>query len=66
MITLQDCVAFCDSNPATVARTARQERLPELLAIACAHSRTVTAKRKFAGRPRTNLAADAPALRRAA
>jgi hypothetical protein len=37
MIILNDCKAFCDADPATVARTARQQNLPEVLAIARAH-----------------------------
>ncbi len=39
MITLNDCKAFCDADPATVAYVARREQLPEILAIACAHGR---------------------------
>lgn len=38
MITLNDCKAFCDADPATIVLTARQQHLPEMLAIACAHS----------------------------
>lgn len=44
MITLDDCRAFCDADPATVARVARHEQLPEILAIARAHSRHVKAR----------------------
>jgi hypothetical protein len=43
MITLNDCKAFCDADPATVARVARQEQLPEIMAIACAQSRLIKA-----------------------
>ena len=39
MITLNDCRAFCEVDPATVARLTRQEQLPEILAIACAQTR---------------------------
>ena len=49
MITLNDCRAFCDADPATVARVARHEQLPEILAIACAQSR-VTKARRLQGR----------------
>ena len=31
MITLNDCKAFCDADPATVARVARLEQLPDIL-----------------------------------
>jgi hypothetical protein len=44
MITLNDCKAFCDADPATVARVARQEQLPEILAIACAQSSLMKAR----------------------
>ena len=44
MITLNDCKAFCDADPATVARVARREQLPEILAIACAQSRLIKAR----------------------
>jgi len=66
MITLQDCVAFCDAKPATVARLARQQHLPELLAIACAHSRTASASRTFARRLPNHRQAESQTLPRAA
>ncbi len=44
MITLNDCKAFCYAGPATIARTARQQHLPEMLAIACAHSVVLAAR----------------------
>ena len=44
MITLNDCKAFCDADPATVARVARQEQLPEIQAIACTQSRLMKAR----------------------
>ncbi len=44
MITLNDCKAFCDVDTATVARVARRERLPEILAIARAHSSLMKAR----------------------
>lgn len=44
MITLNDCRALCDVDSATVARVARNERLPEILAIACAQSRVTKAR----------------------
>ena len=51
MITLNDCKAFCTVDPATVARVARHERLPEILAIACAQSRVSKARRLNARQP---------------
>lgn len=51
MITLNDCRAFCDADPATVARVARNEHLPEILAIACAHSRLLKARPLHARHP---------------
>lgn len=51
MITLNDCKAFCDADPATVARVARRDHLPEILAIACAHSRLVKARPLHATHP---------------
>ncbi len=49
MITLNDCKAFCAADPATVARVARHEQLPEILAIARAHSRHIKARRLHGG-----------------
>lgn len=37
MITLDDCRGLCDAHPALVARVAREESLPEMLALARAH-----------------------------
>ena len=34
MITLDDCRGLCDADPALVARVAREEALPEVLALA--------------------------------
>lgn len=48
MITLNDCKALCDVDPATVARVARIEHLPEILAIACAQTRMTKARRLHA------------------
>ena len=62
MITLNDCKAFCTVDPATVARVARHERLPEILANACAQSRVSKARRLKARQP--ILAAPAAALSR--
>jgi hypothetical protein len=53
MITLNDCKAFCDADPATVARVARQEQLQEILAIACAQSRLMKARPLLARHPIT-------------
>ena len=39
MITLKDCIAFCDLDPATVVRVARHENLPELVAFASARAK---------------------------
>jgi hypothetical protein len=57
MITLNDCKAFCDADPATVARVARHEHLPEIVAIARAHSRHIKARRLHGGHPVAALAA---------
>ncbi|MBK7023524.1 MAG: hypothetical protein IPH41_08430 [Sulfuritalea sp.] len=51
IITLNDCKAFCDADPETVTRVARHERLPEILAIACAQSRVSKARRLNARQP---------------
>ncbi len=53
MITLNDCRAFCDVDPATVARVSRQRQLPEILAIACAQSRLTKARPLHAPKPVT-------------
>ncbi|NJD35911.1 MAG: hypothetical protein FIA96_13940 [Betaproteobacteria bacterium] len=58
MITLNDCKAFCDADPATVARVARRDHLSEILAIACAHSRLVKARPLHASQPITLAAAN--------
>ena len=55
MITLNDCKAFCDADPATVARVARREQLPEILAIARAQSSLMKARPLHARNP-INLA----------
>lgn len=57
MITLNDCRAFCDVDPATVARVARHEHLPEILAIACAQTRMTKARRLHARQPIIAVAA---------
>ena len=51
MITLNDCKAFCDIDPATVARVARREQLPEILAIARVQSRLMQARPLRASNP---------------
>ena len=66
MITLNDCKAFCDADPATVARVARRDHLPEILAIACAHSRLVKARPLQATQPITLAAANCAPQRMAA
>lgn len=53
MITLNDCKAFCDVDPATVARVARREQLPEILAIARAQSSLMKARPLQARHPIT-------------
>ena len=53
MITLNDCKAFCTVDPATVARVARHERLPEILAIACAQTRLMKTRLLHAPNPIT-------------
>ena len=57
MITLNDCKAFCDADPATVARVARHQQLPEIVAIARAHSRHIKARRLHGGQPVAAVAA---------
>ncbi len=53
MITLNDCRAFCEVDPATVARLTRQEQLPEILAIACAQTRLMKTRLLHAPNPIT-------------
>ena len=65
MITLNDCKAFCHADPATIARTARQQHLPEVLAIACAHGLAQAARGNAARRTVTSARA-AVAVRRPA
>ena len=60
MITLNDCRAFCDVDPATVARLARDEHLPEILAIACAQTRVTKARRLHARPPIVAIPAAMP------
>jgi len=57
VITLNDCKAFCDVDPATVARVARREQLPEILAIARAQSSLMKARPLPARHPIKLLAA---------
>lgn len=59
MITLDDCRAFCDVDQATVARVARNEQLPEIMAIACAQSRLMKSRQL----PARNSITTAPAAR---
>lgn len=66
MITLNDCKAFCNADPATVARVARQEQLPEILAIACAHSRLMKTRSLHARNPITMAAVNCEPQRLAA
>lgn len=66
MITLNDCKAFCDVDPATVARVARHEHLPEILAIACVQSRLMKARRLHARNPITYAPAASVSQRLAA
>ncbi len=44
MITLEDCRAFCDVDQAAVARLAQKEHLAEIVALACAQSRTMNTR----------------------
>ena len=37
MITLDDCDAFCEAEPALVESRASQQQLTKLMAFACAH-----------------------------
>lgn len=66
MITLNDCRAFCDVDPGTVARVARREQLAEVLAIACAHGRLMKAPPLHARHPITLAAATCVPQRQAA
>jgi hypothetical protein len=65
MITLEDCKAFSYADPATIALIARQQHLPEVLAIACAHSVVFAASIINVRRPVTPASA-AVAVRRLA
>lgn len=47
MITLDDCRKLCDADPAMVARIAREESLPEVLALARAHQLCQGANQQF-------------------
>ncbi len=60
MITLEDCRGLCDADPALVARLARDEALPEVLALARAQQLCHGAKQDFprAARIRTQPAGD--------
>jgi len=49
MITLDDCRNLCDADPALVARVAREEALPEVLALARAQQLCQVANQEFAG-----------------
>ena len=66
MITLNDCRAFCEADPATVARVTRQEQLPEILAIACAQSRLIKARPLHGRHPMTIATANCVPQRLAA
>lgn len=66
MITLNDCKAFCDADSATVARVARLEQLPEILAIACAQSRLMKARPPHGLHPMKIATANCVPLRQAA
>jgi hypothetical protein len=66
MITLNDCKAFCEADPATVARVARQEQLPEILAIAFAQSRLMKARPLHGRHPMTFATANCVPQRLAA
>lgn len=66
MITLNDCRAFCDAYPATVARVARREHLPEILAIARTQDRLMKARPRHAAHPIVLPAAPSVAQRLAA
>jgi hypothetical protein len=58
MITLNDCKAFCDADSETVARVARLEQLPEILAITCAQSRLMKARPPHGRHPMTTATAN--------
>lgn len=47
MITLEDCRGLCDADPALVARLARDEALPEVLALARAQQLCHGANKDF-------------------
>ncbi len=66
MITLNDCKAFCDVDPDTVARVARREHLPEILAIARAQSSLMKARPLHARQPIASFTAATCAAQRLA
>jgi len=59
MITLDDCRGLCDADPALVARVAREEGLPEMLALARAQQLCHGANETIPSRVRQRHAAGA-------
>lgn len=59
MITLDDCRGLCDADPALVARVAREEALPEVLALARAQQLCHGANQAFSAASRNHAAAGA-------
>jgi len=59
MITLDDCRGLCDADPALVARVAREESLPEVLALARAQQLCRGANQAFPAEFRYRHAAGA-------
>lgn len=64
MITLDDCRGLCDADPALVARVAREEALPEVLALARAQQLCHGANQAFSAGFRNHH--DAGAMQRLA
>ena len=59
MITLDDCRGLFDADPALVARVAREEALPEVLALARAQQLCHVANQEFPASFRNHYATGA-------
>ena len=51
MITLVDCRGLCEADPALVAKVAREEGLPEVLALARAQQLSDCANQEYPSIP---------------
>lgn len=56
MITLDDCRGLCEADPALVAKVAREEGLPEVLALARAQQLSDCANQHFPLMPPSRFA----------